>query len=117
MLRHYAYAAEKEIGEVNAGRLPDRGSHANGKKAFEKMKEIRNTTRLAHSPAAMIRALASHSETDWLGRPFLKRFGDADEALSLVVTDPDSVEEAVASDISDFTDSDNPVFESDSESD
>jgi len=86
VLHLYATVVEKEIGQVQAGTVPERANHADCRGALEKMKAIRATTRFNLSVEAKLLALAKHSDTDWTGRELdftIKRFDDADAAMTV----------------------------------
>ena len=87
ILYMYAQLAEKEIVQVQGGKVPEKTSDATCRKALEKMKKIRATVKFDYTTEALLEALAQHSETDWAGRPKMKLFEDADAAMNADYSD------------------------------
>jgi len=82
----YATVVEKEIGQVQAGTVPEKNNQNDCRGALEKMKKIRAITRFNMGVEEKLLALAKHSDTDWTGRELdftTKRFDDADAAMTV----------------------------------
>ena len=86
VLHLYATVVEKEIGQVQAGTVPEKNNQNDCRGALEKMKKIRAITRFNMGVEEKLLALAKHSDTDWTGRELdftTKRFDDADAAMTV----------------------------------